>query len=317
MIDVSIIIVSWNTRDILRQCLESIYEQTPAMEYEVIIIDNASTDGSAEMIKTHFPKAILIENSINKGFAAANNQAIALAKGRYFLLLNPDTVILDNAINKSIKFAEQNPNAAVVGCKVLNPDRTIQPTCFMFPSLLNMFLSSTYLYKLFPKNKFFGRERMTWWDRNDAREVDVVTGCFMFVRRDAVEQTGLMDERFFVYGEETDWCYRFKKEGWKVLFTPEAQIIHYGGQSSKAVSIEMTLQLRGSILLFIQKHRSALEYRLACVLVWLFFAVRVPFWMIAYAARRSDLYRNKISAYIKGMYRLMFYGAKGLCVNPE
>lgn len=317
MVDVSIIIVSWNTRDILCQSLQSIYEQTTALEYEVIIIDNASSDGTAAMIKTQFPKAILVENTINKGFATANNQAIVLAKGRYFLLLNPDTIVLDNAINKTIHFADQNPQAAVVGCKVLNPDRTLQPTCFMFPSLLNMFLSSTYLYKLFEKNRFFGRERMTWWDRNDTREVDVVTGCFMLVRRDAIEQTGLMDERFFVYGEETDWCYRFKKNGWRVLFTPEAQIIHYGGQSSKAVSIEMTLQLRGSILLFIQKNRSALEYRLACVLVWLFFAVRVPFWTIAYAAKRSDLYRNKLSAYMKGMHRLMFHGAKGLCVNPE
>jgi GT2 family glycosyltransferase len=316
-VEVSIVIVSWNTRDILRNCISSIYDQTVNISFEVIVVDNASCDNSSSMVKDKFSQVIPVENQENKGFAAANNQGIAVAKGHYILLLNSDTLILGNAIHQTVKFADAHPEAAVVGCKVLNPDKTLQQTCFMFPSLSNMLLSSTYLYKLFPRSKFFGRERMSWWDRNDVREVDVVTGCFMLVRRRAIEQTGLLDERFFVYGEETDWCYRFKKGGWKVLFTPDAEIIHLGGQSSKRISIEMTLQLRGSILLFIKKHRSALEYRLACILVWLFFAIRVPFWLITFAVKRTDTSRNKLTAYLKGMYRLMLHGANGLCANSQ
>jgi GT2 family glycosyltransferase len=298
-VDISVIIVNWNTRDTLRDCLMSVYKQTRDISFEVIVVDNASSDGSAEMVKREFPEVILLQNNENRGFAAANNIGMAVAQGRYILLLNSD------------------PESAVVGCTVLNPDGTLQHSCFMFPSLLNMFLSSTYLYKLFPKSKFFGREQMTWWDRKGVREVDVVTGCLMLVRRQAIEQIGLLDERFFMYGEETDWCYRFKQGGWKVLFTPQAEIIHLGGQSSKQTSIEMTLQLRGSILLFIQKHHFWLEYKFACILVWLFFAIRIPFWLIVFATKRTDTYSNKLTAYLKGMHRLMLRGAKGLCANSK
>ena len=217
-IDVSTIIVNWNTCNITCDCLKSVFEQTKELSFEVIVVDNASSDGSVEMIRHDFPQVNLIENSENKGFAAANNQGMAIANGCYVLLLNSDTIILDNAISKTISFADAHPEAAVTGCRVLNPDRSLQPTCFMFPSILNMLFESSYLYKLFPRSKFFGRERMTWWDRSDVREVDVVTGCFMLVRREAIEQVGIMDERFFVYGEETDWCYRFKRASWKPHF---------------------------------------------------------------------------------------------------
>jgi len=315
--DVSIIIVNWNTRDILRNCLLSIYEQTKEIYFEVIVVDNASTDGSVEMVKKDFPQVILIENTENRGFAAANNQSIAVAKGRYVLLLNSDTLILDKAIFKTVMSADANPKAAVVGCRVLNPDRTLQPTCFMFPSLLNMFLSSTYLFKLFPKSKFFGREQMSWWNRNDTREVDVVTGCFMLVRRMAIEQTGLMDEQFFFYGEETDWCYRFRQGGWKVLFIPDAEIVHLGGQSSKQMASQMALQLRGSILQFMHKHHSSLEYSIACILVWLFFTIRVPWWFIKYifARTQKDYCRMKMLTYLTGMKKLLFEGGRGLSVK--
>ena len=315
--DVSVIIVNWNTRDILRNCLLSIYEQTNEIDFEVIIVDNASTDGSVEMVKRDFPQAALIENMENRGFAVANNQGLKIAKGQYILLLNSDTIVLDGAIQKTVAFAEQHPEAAVIGCKVLNTDGSLQPTCFMFPSLINMFLSSTYLYKLFPRDRFFGRERMTWWDRNDVREVDVVTGCFMLVRRRAIEQTGLMDEQFFVYGEETDWCYRFKKAGWKILFTPDAAIVHFGGQSSKQMASQMALQLKGSILQFMCKHYSCREYNLACILVWLFFAIRVPWWFIKYifARAKKDYCRMKMLTYLTGMKKLLSEGGRGLSVK--
>jgi GT2 family glycosyltransferase len=197
--DVSVVIVNWNTRNILCDCLRSVYEQTRDVTFEVIVIDNASSDDSVTMVKAEYPQVILIENRDNRGFAAANNQGMAIARGRYILLLNSDTVILDGAIQKTLAFAGQHPKAAVVGCRVLNQDQTLQPTCFMFPSILNLLLSTTYLYKLFPHSHFFGREQMSWWARNEVREVQVVTGCFMLVQRLAIDKVGPMDEGFFLY----------------------------------------------------------------------------------------------------------------------
>jgi len=309
------VIVNWNTREVLSDCLKSIYEQTTGIEYEVIVIDNASSDGSAEMVKAKYPNVNLIENLENKGFAAANNQGIAITKGRYVLLLNSDTRIIDNAIAKVIEFADGRTDGGVIGCRVLNPDKTVQQTCFMFPSLPNMFLSSTYLYKIFPKSKFFGRERMTWWDRKDTRQVDVVTGCFMLIRCEVIEQIGLLDERFFVYGEETDFCFRAKKKGWKILFAPVAEIIHLGGASSRQVTPEMTLQLRGSILLFIKKHRNRMIYTVACFLVAMFFFFRVFYWfargLFSNGATRAEF--RTARTYLSGTLKALF-GAEGLCL---
>ncbi len=306
--DVSIIIVNWNTKKLLRDCLTSIYEQTRSIDFEVIVVDNFSSDDSTKMVRAEFPKVILIENKENRGFAAANNQAIAIAQGRYILLLNSDTVVLDKAIEKTLSFADDNPKAAALGCRVFNPDGTIQTTCFMFPSILNMILSSTYLYKLFPGSKFFGREQMTWWDRNDIREVDVVTGCFILVRRQAIEQVGILDERFFMYGEETDWCYRMKKNGWKIMFTPVGQIIHYGGQSASKTPVTMIIQLRLSILKFIKKHYGRPSVFLARLLTALFFIVRLPVWFVVFLFRprhRSEA-STKLQSYSTGILDVLF-----------
>lgn len=280
MIDVSIVIVGWNVRDLLRNCLDSVYKQTKGISFEVIYIDNASRDGSIEMVKDNFPETIIIANTTNKGFVKANNQGFEIAQGRYVLLLNSDTVILDNAIAKTITFADAHTEAAAVGCKILNPDKTLQPvTCFMFPSILNMLLSSTYLYKIFPRNKFFGRELMTWWDKNEVREVDVVTGCYMLVRSEAMKQVGVLDERYFIYAEETDWCYRFKERGWKVLFTPEPEIIHYGGQTTKKAAAKFRLQFSGSILIFMRLHRNIFSFLLARLIMAFFLFIRIPYWL--------------------------------------
>lgn len=318
MVDISIIIVSWNTEDILHNCLKSISEETKNIDYEIIVVDNASTDGSSEMVKKDFPKVSLIENSNNRGFAAASNQGIAISKGRYVLLLNSDTIILSDAISKTVSFADNNPDAAVVACRVLNPDRSLQPTCFMFPSVINMVLSSSYLYKLLPGSRFFGRERMTWWDRKYARDVDVVTGCFMLVRREAIGAVGLLDEQFFMYGEETDWCYRFKNAGWKVMFTPASEIVHLGNQSAKSHPASMLLQLRGSTLLFMKKHRGPIRYAFACVLVSAFFALRVPIWAVLslIPGRKQKNAWQRCCVYLQGAFYSLQGGSR-LCVGDK
>ena len=306
--DVSVIIVNWNTKEFLRNCLRSVYECAGAVNYEIIVVDNASTDGSVKMVKNGFKDVIVIENTENRGFAAANNQGMAVAKGRYVLLLNSDTIVLENSIANTVRFADENMRVAVTGCQVLNPDGTIQRTCFKFPSILNMLLSSTYLYKLFPKSRFFGREQMTWWDRSDVRQVDVVTGCFMLVRREVIEQVGPMDERFFMYGEETDWCYRFWKNGWKIMFAPVGQIIHFGGQSAVKRPVAMIVQLRLSILKFVKKHYGWPSHLIARFLVALFFAVRLPVWL-AMALVRPPVRAEaaiKMKAYSTGVVSALF-----------
>jgi GT2 family glycosyltransferase len=311
---VAIVIVNWNTKDILRDCINSIYKETKGTEFEIIVVDNNSSDGSQEMIKKEFSKVKLIANKENKGFAAANNQGIRTAKGRYILLLNSDTLILDNAITKTIRFADKHPRIGITGCKILNLDKTLQRSCFMFPSILNMFLSATYLYKIFPKNRFFGRELMTWWDHNEIKNVNVVMGSFMLVKGEAIKEVGLMDEQYFMYTEETDWCCQFNKKGWKITFCPCAEIIHLGGQSSKKAKSKMTLQLRGSKLLFMKKNKT-LQYPIACFLMGLWFLLRVPFKIIMLFNRNKQI-KNllTIKTYLKG-FLYSWLGGKRLLIK--
>jgi GT2 family glycosyltransferase len=255
-LDVSVIIVNWNTRDILRDCLRSVYEQTCDIAFEVIVIDNASSDGSAAMVKAEFPQVILIANQDNRGFAAANNQGMAIAKGRYLLLLNPDTIVLDHAVQKTMEYADHHPDVGVVGCQVWENDHDIQMTCFPFPSVKIMLIQVMGLRRMFPRSRRFGWINYGEWDRDTEREVDVVSGMFMLVRRSAIDQIGLMDEDYFVYAEETDWCYRFKKAGWRCVFAPVARIIHRdgGNKSTDLVKVKMYVQMQKSILIFHRKN---------------------------------------------------------------
>ena len=307
-VDVSVIVVNWNTRELLRACLASAFDESPSITMEMIVVDNASTDGSVEMVEGTFPRAVLIANAENRGFAAANNQGLAIAKGRYVLLLNSDTVVLDRAIEKTITFADQHLDTAVTGCRVLNPDLTLQNTCFMFPSLLNGFLYATYLYKLFPRSRFFGREQMTWWLRDDTREVDVVTGCYMLVSKQAIEDVGPLDDRFFMYFEETDWCYRFKAKGWKNRFTPDAQIIHIGGASAPKVGPRRACVVNDSFRHYMFKHWSPSRAYAGIGLAMLFYATRlaalVPLRVIGWPANG----RNLSSAHWAGLKDLIFPG---------
>lgn len=263
--DVSIVIVNWNTRELLRDCLSSIYEQAGDVGYEIIVVDNASTDGSTEMIRSDFARVILIENSENRGFAAANNQGIAQARGRYVLLLNSDTIVCDRAVEKTAEYADAHPDAAVVGCQVWEDADTIQLTCFQFPSVADLAWTAFGLTRLFPHNRILGRQHMLWWPRDSEREVDVVSGMFMMVRRTAIDEVGPMDEDYFLYFEETDWCYRFARAGWRMLFWPGARILHRdgGSHSSNQAAARMFVQFYKSLCIFFKKHYGMLSCTLA------------------------------------------------------
>ena len=291
-LDVSVVIVSWNTSRLLRDCLESLFATTSGIAFEVILVDNASSDDSVAMVRREFPSVAVVQNPDNRGFVKANNQAFETARGRYLLLLNSDTIVLDDAVAKTVRYADGHPRAAVFGCQVLNPDRSIQRTCFMWPSPLNMFLQSTYLYKAFPKSRFFGREFLTWWDHASEREVQTISGCFSLVRREAIDSVGPMDPVYFFYGDDPDWCYRFAKAGWEIRYFPGANIIHFGGQSTEVRKRAFRLQLAGSQLIFNRLHRSFAAFVRAKFLYALFFLVRAPIWLAKAAIRRDPRLRK-------------------------
>lgn len=274
---VTIVIVNWNTRDLLCDCLGSIDRHAGELAVETIVIDNHSADDSVPMVRREFPHVRLIVNADNRGFAAANNQGIAIARGRYVLLLNSDTVVLDRAIERSVRFADEHPEAAVVGCRTLRRDRQrVQYNCFMFPSLLNLALSLSRLDRVFRRSRVFARQRMTWWDYDTPRVVDCVAGCFMLVRREAIEQVGGMDERYFMYSEETDWCWRFHRAGWKTMYTPDGTIIHFGQGSASQVANEMRIHQRRSFLMFMERKSGKLARWMANAMLAIASLARVP-----------------------------------------
>lgn len=246
------VIVSWNTRDDLRNCLRSLLDNLGATKAEVIVVDNASSDGSAAMVAMEFPQTRLIKNVLNHGFAGANNQGMSVAEGRFILLLNPDTVVLDDVIPRTLAFAEEHPDVGVVGCQVMEDDTTVQRTCFRFPSPLNTLMWVSGLSAWKPRGRLTGRAAYGPWGRREEREVDVVSGMYMLVRREAIVEVGLMNNAYFVFAEEADWCCRFWKAGWRCVFAPVGRILHVdgGSKSTNQVSVKMFVQLQRNILLF-------------------------------------------------------------------
>jgi len=283
MHDLSIIIVNWNTRHVVRGCLESVLANLGPLQAEVIVVDNASIDGSAEMITRDFPHVRLIANEDNRGFAAANNQGMRLARGRYVLLLNPDTVVLDDVLERTIAWADKNPDAAVVGCQVLEDPDTVQRTCFRFPSPLSVLLWVSGAVTCFPRSPLARWATYGSWQRDYECDVDVVSGMFMLVRREALDEVGLMDEDYFVFAEEADWCYRFRKAGWRCVFAPVGRILHVdgGSKSTEQASVRMYVEMQRGLLLFHRKHLSIVLWAMTRLLLVTSMAVRTLWWVAA------------------------------------
>lgn len=295
MLDVSICIANWNAADYLRSCLRSIVAQAWRSTWEVIVVDNASTDESVALARQELlpGQGRLIVNPANRGFAAANNQAFALAKGRYLLLLNNDTVILPGAIDQLVAFADAHPEAGLVGCRLLNPDGSLQPSCRSFPSLRIMLFRALYLDKLLPHNRWTGANYLSYWPHDTVRPVDVASGCCLLARRELLEQVGPLDERFFFYFEETDWCRRAWQAGWQVYFTPQAQVIHYGGRSSSRQSTQSSVLYLDSLLKYFRKHHGSLAVVVVRLLAVLETGLRLGYWMFRALLPRSPASSEK------------------------
>lgn len=233
MLDLSIIIVSFNTKEILRDCLRSIIEHKPQKNsFEIIVVDNASFDGSSDMVENDFPEIILIKNQENYGFSKANNIGVKKSEGEYVLFLNSDTLIKENVFDTMIDFMKNHVDAGAATCKVVLPGGAIDDASHRgFPTPWNAFSHFSGLSKVFPKTKIFGGYSLGWHDLSITHEIDALAGAFMFVRRIAGEKAEWWDEDFFWYGEDLDFCYRLKRNGWKIYYVPTVSILHYKGVS--------------------------------------------------------------------------------------
>jgi N-acetylglucosaminyl-diphospho-decaprenol L-rhamnosyltransferase len=265
---VSVIIVSWNTRELLQACLASLYQSLLTIEneqLEVWVVDNASSDGSAQMVHDIYPQVNLIVNTQNPGFGQANNQAIRESSGDYVWLLNPDTEVLSGAIEALITYLELHPESGAVGSMLLNKDRTRQNSCYPFPTLRREFWRLFHLDRIWA----YGVYNMESWSIETNHPVDVIQGASLMFRRIVLDQVGFFDESYFMYTEEVDLCYRTRQAGWLLYWIPASQVIHFGGQSTSQVSEKMFLCLYQSKVHFFRKHYGNLSANLYKMILFL------------------------------------------------
>lgn len=287
---VSIIVVSYNTREMTLDCLRSVAAET-TIPYELIVVDNASRDGSAEAIAAAHPEVRLIASDENLGFGRANNRAAREARGEYVLLLNSDTVTLDGAIDKLVAFARSMPEAKMWGGRTIFPDGRLNPqSCWELPSLWNITCRTLGLNALFPKSPLFHSECYPDWERDSVREVDMIVGCFLMVTRDFYEELGGFDEALFMYGDDVDLCIRARKLGARPHITPEATIIHYSGSSDR-VRAERMVKIMSAKVSVIQRHFTGLRKPLALGALRMWPFTRMGAWSLLAAVTRSPRFR--------------------------
>ena len=254
MRDLSIIIVSWNAKSFLQQCLQSARAEADLARAEIIVVDNASTDGSWEMVQERFPEVKLVRNLANLGFAKASNIGMRLSRGRYVCLVNSDVQVLDDCFDRLIAHLDQHPRFGMVGPRIVGSDGRVQRSCMGFPTLWNTLCAALALPSAFPKSALVNGWLLTHRSFDRLQTVDVLNGMFVMVRREALEEVGLLDEDFFMYGEDMDWCQRFWQAGWGVTLCPDAQAVHYGGASSANAPVRFYVEMNRSLLRYFTKH---------------------------------------------------------------
>jgi GT2 family glycosyltransferase len=284
----TIVVVNWNTRELLLACLRSIRPQSLPFSIETIVVDNASTDRSVEAVAVQFPEMVVIRNQTNLGFAKANNQAIEIARGKYILLLNSDTVLCDDALAQMVGLLDEKAEVAAVGAKLLNRDHSLQLSACGFPTVATLAFEALLLDRLFPRSRIFGQYYMTYWDHNDVRAVGYVAGACLMVRATVVADIGPLDEGYFMYAEEMDWCYRMYQRGYRTFYLPTAEVIHYGGQSSKIVRGEMFRHHFRGLLRFFAKNYGKRHAIAARAVIILNLLLRIPILLVSFFLHFND-----------------------------
>ncbi|RME14118.1 MAG: glycosyltransferase, partial [Bacteroidetes bacterium] len=267
--DVSVIIVNYNVKYFLEQCLRSVLNARDGLNIEVIVVDNHSVDGSVPLIKEKFPDVVLIENKENVGFSRANNQGIRIAKGKYVLLLNPDTIVQEDTLKKCFDFMEKHPEAGATGVKMVDGKGNFLPESKRgLPTPMVAFYKIFGLSKLFPKSKIFGQYHLTYLDNQQTHVVDVLSGAFMFIRREVLDKIGGLDEDYFMYGEDIDLSYRIMQAGYKNYYYPETSIVHYKGESTRKSSVNYVIVFYKAMVIFADKHFSNTYARFFHLLIY-------------------------------------------------
>jgi N-acetylglucosaminyl-diphospho-decaprenol L-rhamnosyltransferase len=275
--DVSILVVTYQCKDEARKCFASLYETTRDVSFELIVLDNASDDGTVDMIHDEFPDVHVLALDENIGFGAGVNQAASVASGEYLLLLNPDTVVHPHAVEHLVAFARRHPEYGIYGGRTLNPDGTVNPgSCWGKPTVWSLACFAFMLSSAFKRSRLFDPESLGGWQRDSVREVDIVTGCLLLVPRERWNELGGFDTRFFMYGEEADFTLRAAKAGLQPIITPDSVITHEVGASSKARSDKVILLFQGKATL-VRKHWNAVERPLGLGLLWLGVGLRALF----------------------------------------
>ncbi len=323
--DLVVGIVNWNTRNLLADCLQSVFRQTQGIQFKVCVVDNGSTDGSAEMVQKCFPQVSLIRNESNFGFAQANNQILGCQQGRYALLLNSDTRVIGNALKEMVDFMDTHPEAGAAGCQVLNEDGTLQKSCGRFPRLASIFFGGercNQLFRsLFGARRFFAEYGLSAEDHRQIQQADFVKGCSIILRRKTLEKVGLLDPDIFMYFEEIDLCYRIKQEGNQVLYTPTAKIVHLGGGSCDCVPTTVFRNLDGQEFFF-RKHYGQTQAILLRWTVAVGALLRLPLFLFGFlistrpnrAAYRYKIFWNLYS--LKWFFVGKCIGRPGMDIQP-
>lgn len=321
-IDLSIIIISFNTKDLLRECLEAIIKEAKGISNEIIVVDNASKDGSADMVQTSFPSVCLVRNSTNLGFGAANNVGFKMARGKYIVLLNSDAFLHPGALKKALLKVQSDPSIGMVGGRLVGRDGAWQPSARQFPSLLNEFLHLFGLATKFPHSRFFGKADNTWRRFDEPFETDWVPGAFAIMPKKVLDEVGYFDENFFLYYEEVDLCKRIKSAKYKIWYWPDIVVTHLGGESSKTVKTlsffsigsQLTLWRYRSQLLYYRKHSGYLNANaIRCLEVGLF---TLRSWINRYKKDPDSIAKEQESRVIASLMDQAWQETQGGKISP-
>lgn len=307
MTDFSVLIVNWNGRGYLEKCLRSVYGSMGEAEFQCVVVDNASTDGSVAMVRELFPQVELVESGSNLGFARGNNLGFDYCQGRYIFLVNSDIEMHAGGFAELCAYMDAHPKAGMVGPKVLNPDLTLQDNCLILPTPWNIVLRALALDRLLAKFGIASGEFAPESAYDREHEVDALVGCFLGVRREALDQVGPLDPDFFMYGEDLDWCKRFRQAGWSIRLYPQVAVIHYGGGSSDNAPVPFYLELKRSSLRYWAKHYGSAGMIWCRLVTMLHEAVRVLFGVAGMIARPSqrDIFQSKARRSIACLGRLL------------
>jgi hypothetical protein len=283
----SVVIVSWNCRQLLSGCLESVVRQLPAERSEIIVVDNASSDGTVDAVRAEFPAVKVIESGGNLGFARGNNIGLEACTGEYIFLINPDVVVGEHCIGGMVEYMESHPDVGMLGPQIVGVDGLVQRSCMRTPTLWNQFCRATGVDTLTQRSRLFGGYLMKDFGHDALRDVDIINGCFWMVRRTALNVVGPMDPRYWMYADDLDWCLRFHRSGWRVVFFPEAKAVHFGGGSSENAPVFCYVEMQRADLQYWRKYHGMISYGCYFAILYLGHAVRSAAYAAKYAVQAS------------------------------